>query len=68
MPPTPSGWELYDLVKDPFEMQNVYNHPYYTDVVQTMKARLREIKDEIGDSDTKYEEMLLLEDGLYHEG
>ena len=51
---TPPGWELYDLRKDPFEMNNVYNHPEYRSVVQKLKERLKLLKEEAGDPDEKY--------------
>ena len=45
--PTPAHWELYDLDKDPREMQNVYADPAYAAVVKDLKAR--------GFSDTEIE-------------
>ena len=51
---TPSGWELYDLRKDPLEMNNVYNHPEYRNVVQELKERLKQLKEEAGDPVEKY--------------
>ena len=55
--PTPQGWELYDLVKDPFEMHNVYENPAYADVVKDLKERLFARKAAIGDDDTQYPEL-----------
>jgi len=42
-------WELFDLVKDPKEMNNVYNDPAYQDVVRELKAELKRLQDELGD-------------------
>ena len=46
---TPSEWELFDLEKDPHEMQNVYVAPAYADVVVELKAELERLRDELGD-------------------
>ena len=55
--PTPSGWEFYDLKKDPYEMHNVYENPLYAEVIAGLKERLRRMKEEAGDSDDKYPEV-----------
>ena len=44
-------WELYDLEKDPNEMNSVYDNPEYTEVQTMMHKRLEELRDEYGDSD-----------------
>lgn len=56
--PTTPGWELYDLRKDSHEMNNVYNDPSYSTVVKELKKELFKIKEEIGDTDDKYPELL----------
>jgi arylsulfatase A-like enzyme len=43
-------WELYDLKKDPQEMQNVYHDPAYTKVKDRMHKRLKELREKYGDS------------------
>ncbi len=50
-------WELYDLQKDPNEMNNVYEDPAYQDIVQELKTKLSELRLKYGDSeelDKKY--------------
>ena len=42
-------WELFDLVKDPYEMTSVYHDPAYQDVVKELKAELRRLQNEVGD-------------------
>jgi len=42
--PTPSGWELYDLKKDPQELQNVYGDPKYARIVEELKTELFRLK------------------------
>lgn len=44
---TPPGWELYDLKKDPYEMNNVYDDPAYSEIVKKLKNRLKEKREEI---------------------
>ena len=50
-------WELYDRLKDPNEMNNVYNHPEYANVVNDLKVQLQELRVKYKDSaelDKKY--------------
>ena len=44
-------WELFDLEKDPLEMNNVYDHPDYADVVVDLKEELYRLKAEVGDEE-----------------
>jgi len=37
-------WELYDLKKDPKEMNNIYSNPAYQTVITTLKKRLEEMR------------------------
>lgn len=46
---TPPEWELFDLEKDPHEMQNVYADPSYADVVVELKAELERLRNELED-------------------
>lgn len=45
------AWELFDLKKDPKEMNNVYAEPEYAYVVATLKQKLRDLQKRYGDSD-----------------
>jgi N-acetylglucosamine-6-sulfatase len=56
--PTPAHWELYDLQNDPREMNNVYGSPEYADTVTRLKAQLANLKQQLGDTDEKYPELL----------
>jgi N-acetylglucosamine-6-sulfatase len=58
--PTPPGWELYDLAKDPREMDNVYNDPAYQNIVQRLKQKLLDKKQSLGDTDDKYPALMKL--------
>ncbi len=51
-------WELYDLEKDPHEMNNVYNDPAYADVQKNMHERLTELRAKYGDSDANDQKFL----------
>ena len=42
-------WELYDLKKDPDELQNVYGDPEYADVVKRLKAELKRLREKYKD-------------------
>src|SRR5213593_1117771 len=37
---TPSEWELFDMIKDPHEMNNLYDNPKYEGVIKELKAEL----------------------------
>ncbi len=56
--PTQPGWELYDLRKDPREMNNVYDAPAYAGTVSRLKEELLRVKEEVGDTDEKYPELM----------
>jgi arylsulfatase A-like enzyme len=42
-------WELYDLVKDPLEMDNVYKDPEHQQLVKELKQELLRLQTELGD-------------------
>ena len=44
------AWELYDLQKDPNELNNLYNDPAYAGVVKELKAELKRLRKQYGDS------------------
>jgi len=48
------GYDLYDLVNDPFEMNSVYDDPAYSGVAEMMQARLDEEMTAIGFSGGLY--------------
>jgi arylsulfatase A-like enzyme len=49
--PTPAEWELFDLEKDPNEMNNVYDDPAYADVVMDLKVELVRLRAELEDDE-----------------
>ncbi len=51
-------WELYDLEKDPNEMQNVYGDPEYAEVQEMMHQKFDELRAYYGDSDEKDQRFL----------
>lgn len=44
-------WELYDLQKDPREMNNVYSAPAYAKTVEELKREMQRLKKELKDED-----------------
>ncbi len=44
--PEPPEWELFDLEKDPLELQSVYDDPAYADIVEELKKELYKRKEE----------------------
>ena len=56
-PSTPPEWELFDLRKDPQEMQNVYDDPGYQETIRNLKAQLQEKKKELEDLDSAYPDL-----------
>lgn len=57
-PPTDPEWELFDLQKDPSEMNNVYNNPDYQDIIIELKKELLKLKEQYDDKDEKYPELV----------
>jgi arylsulfatase A-like enzyme len=49
-PKTPE-WELFDLEKDPLEMNSVYHDPAYAEVVEELKRELYRLKRDAGDEE-----------------
>lgn len=45
------AWELYDLKKDPQELNNVYNDPAYADAAEELKLELKHMRKVYGDSE-----------------
>ena len=44
-------WEMYDLEKDPSEMNNIYDHPDYRNIQERLHKQLIDLRDHYGDSD-----------------
>lgn len=51
---TPPYWELYDLAKDPQEMNNLYPNNESAPVKAELKQLLTQLKQQIGDTDELY--------------
>jgi len=56
--PTQPGWELYDLREDPHELHNVYGVPAYATITERLKAKLLELKKQVGDTDERYPKLM----------
>ena len=56
-------WEMYDLEKDPNEMQSVYDDPAYADIQAKLHAELQRLREHYQDG----EDTVILEDNpMYH--
>ena len=51
-------WELYDLKKDPDELNNIYGDARYADIVAELKSELRRLQKQYGDSDELAQKIL----------
>jgi hypothetical protein len=51
-------WELYDLVNDPLEMNNIYGQPGQEQLTARLKAELLRLKHAVGDEDQLANEQL----------
>ena len=51
-------WEMYDLEKDPLEMQNIYGDPGYADVQKDLHEKLEALREKYGDSDENNQKYL----------
>ena len=47
------AWELYDLEKDPNELNNVYDNPAYAEIGQQLKVELQRLREEYKDTSEK---------------
>lgn len=52
--PTPVSWELYDLTKDPTEVNNVYGKPEYAEIVKELKKELKKQREQYNETDVNY--------------
>ena len=44
-------WELFDLAKDPHELNNVYTQPAYARTVKRLKSELARLRKQLQDHD-----------------
>lgn len=59
---TPPAWELYDLSRDPKEMNNVYDNPEYAAVIEQLKDQLKAMRAKNGEDDPKFPCNQVIED------
>jgi N-acetylglucosamine-6-sulfatase len=65
---TPPGWELYDLSKDPKEVNNVYDNPEYAKIVSELKGQLAALRKKYGDTDERFPAMKKVVDEFWDYG
>lgn len=51
---TPPAWELYDLKRDPSELNNVYDNHEYKNVRNQLKAQFAQLRLDVGDDGSHY--------------
>jgi arylsulfatase A-like enzyme len=42
-------WELFDLARDPYELNSVYHDPAYAETVRELKRELHRLQEQMGD-------------------
>lgn len=47
-------WELYDLERDPRELDNVYGDPAYAEITADLKRQLAELRKSVGDAEAPF--------------
>lgn len=55
--PTQPAWDFYDLLKDPKEDHNAYYDKEYAPVIKQMKKEMLRLREEVGDTDSRYPKM-----------
>ena len=65
--PSTAGWEFYDLEKDPNETHNVYGDPEYASEIRRLKHRLLQLKQQYGDTDDRYPELMKVREEHWNE-
>ena len=61
-PLTPPAWELYDLINDPKEMNNIYNKPSNIELIKDLKIQLKAMRKKYKEDDKKYPFNEIIED------
>ncbi|MEZ4849464.1 MAG: DUF4976 domain-containing protein [Bacteroidia bacterium] len=51
-------WEMFDLEKDPMEMNNIYQDPAYQDEIKDLKNQLLELQKKYDDRGEQYPELM----------
>jgi arylsulfatase A-like enzyme len=65
--PTQPFFELYDLARDPLEMDNVYSNEDYAGLRSELKVQLLQLKEELGDTDEAYPELMAVREALWND-
>ncbi len=55
--PTPAGWELYDLLKDPGENHNIFDDPVHRNLRKTAIGALLTERQRLGEDDSPYPDL-----------
>ena len=63
---TPVAWELYDLTKDPQELNNVYGKEEYKDIANKLKEELRIQRKRYNETDTNFPHLAKIIEDNWH--
>ena len=63
---TPPAWEFYDLRNDPHEMNNLYGQNNFQEVIKNLKGRLKELRQELKEDDSKFPEIKEVVDSYWN--
>lgn len=55
--PTQPGFEMYDLIRDPQELNNIYGQPAYLEIQEKLKRQMEKAKEKYRDEDYDYKEL-----------
>lgn len=64
---TAPEWEFFDLLKDPHEMNNIYNDETSKKAIEKLKKKMKSLKKEFGDEDSNFPELNKISQNYYSE-
>jgi N-acetylglucosamine-6-sulfatase len=56
--PTPPEWEMFDLAKDPEEMNNIYGNVEYAEIQDSLKQQLKQLQLDTNDEGLEFPELV----------
>jgi len=56
-PTTIQKWEMFDLIRDPYEMNKIYNQTNHIEIRDALKEKLLELQDKFDDWDFEYPDL-----------
>lgn len=53
---TPPAWEMYDMVNDPQELNNIYDDEAHAEIREQLKSQFADLRKQVGDDGSHYPE------------